>query len=248
MELSDLKQRIQDHFKDGLLLVVGSGLSVAEGIPGMGRLTEYLQEHVPHGLATASSANWNVINDQLDSGLGLESVLLAHPLDEELESKILEHTTSLMLEAEANVIKRVIAGKQTLRLSRLFKHMLKPNSGIPIVTTNYDRLIELSAELVGLGVDSLFAGNQFGKLDSNNSKFGLCQGLIQRRKSVHLKFAEHTVVLKPHGSLDWFLHNDEPIRCPLPLDLNRLIITPGLNKYRGGYDRPFDAHREPLPW
>jgi hypothetical protein len=51
-------------------------------------------------------------------------------------------------------------------------------------------------------------------------------------------------MLKPHGSLDWYKHNSDPIRCPLPLSLQRLIITPGLNKFRGGYNRPFDSHRE----
>ena len=35
-----------------------------------------------------------------------------------------------------------------------------------------------------------------------------------------------------------------PRRCSLDLDEDRLIITPGLNKYRAGYDAPFDKHRE----
>jgi hypothetical protein len=30
----------------------------------------------------------------------------------------------------------------------------------------------------------------------------------------------------------------------MDLNLERLIITPGLNKYRAGYDIPFDKHRE----
>lgn len=96
----------------------------------------------------------------------------------------------------------------------------------------------------GLGVDTLFVGQHFGHLDSKQSQFSLCRKVTQRRKVVHLSYADHVVVLKPHGSLDWYLHNHNPVRCPLPLANQRLIITPGLNKFRGGYDRPFDAHRE----
>ncbi len=57
-------------------------------------------------------------------------------------------------------------------------------------------------------------------------------------------FCDHAVVLKPHGSLDWYRKETEPVRCTFPIDAPRLIITPGLNKFRGGYDQPFDAHRE----
>jgi len=34
MKLPELKKVLQDHFTDGLLVVVGSGLSAEEGIPG----------------------------------------------------------------------------------------------------------------------------------------------------------------------------------------------------------------------
>jgi hypothetical protein len=35
MNINDLKKHLQNHFRDGLVTIVGSGLSVAEGIPGM---------------------------------------------------------------------------------------------------------------------------------------------------------------------------------------------------------------------
>jgi len=42
MKYAELTQFIQGHFTDGLVLVVGSGLSAAEGIPGMGVLAAHL--------------------------------------------------------------------------------------------------------------------------------------------------------------------------------------------------------------
>ena len=45
-EYDDLKRRLQSHLADGLVLVIGSGLSVAEGVSGMEQLASYLIENV----------------------------------------------------------------------------------------------------------------------------------------------------------------------------------------------------------
>jgi hypothetical protein len=52
------------------------------------------------------------------------------------------------------------------------------------------------------------------------------------------------IILKPHGSFDWYKSGTTALRCTLELDAERLIITPGLNKYKAGYEVPFDKHRE----
>lgn len=245
MDLHELKQRLQEHFTDGLVTIVGSGLSVAEGIPGMSGLATHLLKNAPSQLANGEShPGWSEIKRDLGAGVDLETVLLNHTPDETLESVIVNLTASLILHSEMAIIQEVISGTRTLRFSNLLNHMLKPNTGIPVITTNYDRLIEMAAEAVGLGVDSLFVGNYFSRLNASQSQASLCRGVTQRRKQVFRHYAEHIVLLKPHGSLDWFKHNGDPISCPLPLENQRLIITPGLNKFRGGYDRPFDSHRE----
>ena len=123
--------------------------------------------------------------------------------------------------------------------------MLKPNTGIPVITTNYDRLIEIASEAAGLGVDTMFVGHHIGSMNERECRLSFCRDASMRKRSrVQFTYAKRVLLLKPHGSLDWFLMNDEPIRCPLPLEMSRLIITPGLNKFRSGYDRPFDRHRE----
>jgi len=47
LEMSKVKRLLQDHLQEGLLLIIGSGLSIAEGIPGMGPLTELLKKRFP---------------------------------------------------------------------------------------------------------------------------------------------------------------------------------------------------------
>ena len=51
-------------------------------------------------------------------------------------------------------------------------------------------------------------------------------------------------MLKPHGSFDWYRNGTSALRSSVELDAERLIITPGLNKYKVGYSAPFDKHRE----
>jgi hypothetical protein len=44
--------------------------------------------------------------------------------------------------------------------------------------------------------------------------------------------------------LDWYYREGKPVRYSGELPLQRLIITPGLNKFRNGYESPFDRHRD----
>lgn len=244
MTLDQLKRRVQDHLTDGLVLVVGSGLSAAEGVPGMRALATHLRAEVPMKCTDESLPTWQTIAADLDDGIDLETALLKTPPGPALEPLVMALTAEFIGAAEAQVVEEAISGNRVLRFTRLLRHLLKPNSGIPVITTNYDRLIEVATEMAGLGVDSLFAGSHVGRFDSKESQLSLCRSITQRRKRAYLSYAEHVVLLKPHGSLDWFLRNGDPIRTSLVKFGQRLMITPGANKFRGGYERPFDAHRE----
>ncbi len=71
-----------------------------------------------------------------------------------------------------------------------------------------------------------------------------CRGIVTRGKTTVLDHFPRAMVLKPHGSFDWYRNGSDAIRCSVDLDAERLIITPGLNKYRQGYNAPFDKHRD----
>ncbi|MFM9857582.1 SIR2 family protein, partial [Pseudoxanthobacter sp. M-2] len=153
-------------------------------------------------------------------------------------------SASLFVEAERRVVADVFSGKRTLRFTRLLKHLLKPSTGIPIVTTNYDRLIEIAVEEAGLGADTLFVGSFAGSLNEVESQWSFCREVTLKGKVARARFRDRAIILKPHGSLDWYHRAGKPVRYSGDLAIPRLIITPGLNKFRNGYESPFDRHRE----
>jgi hypothetical protein len=243
LTLDELKTRLQNHLGDGLVIVAGSGLSCAEGMPGMGKLANHLKSNVPAMLNLADQRIWSVIDGDIDS-VGLEAALLKNQPTPTLESAILASTSALLLPIEKEIMEHVLRGNAPLRFTRLLQHLLKPNTGIPVITTNYDRLIEFATEAAGLGVDSMFVGDQCGKFDEQESRFSFCRDVQIRGKTVRYLFRPRVTLFKPHGSFDWYILGDTPIRNCGDIDLTRLIITPRLNKFRNGYDRPFDRHRE----
>ena len=234
---------VQSHFSDGLALVIGSGLSAAEGMAGMGPLAAHLSAG-SKVLKGDDAKLWSQIQTQLDAGDGLEASLLKHQPTPTLEDFIVRSTCSLLVPQEQTVIGQVISGKRELRLSLLLSRLLKPAAGLPILTTNYDRLIEVACELAGFHVDTTAIGIYAGAFDHSQSCMGSCRGIITRGKTKLLSHFPRAVVLKPHGSFDWYRFGGEARRCSVEIDAERLIITPGLNKYRAGYDSPFDKHRE----
>ncbi len=243
MEISALKKRLQKQFGDGLVLIVGSGLSCAEGVPGMGLLGQHLVTHIPASLSPDDNLLWEQIHPLIETD-GLEAALLKHAPTPSLEAAIVQSTGDFIAMSEGGIISEVFSNAKTLRLTRLVPHLLKPEAGIPIVTTNYDRLVELACEEAGLGVDTMFSGHFSARLDPQDSYWSFCRSVKLTGKNVRYKFAPKANVFKPHGSLDWYHRKGNPVRYAGSLPLPRLIITPGLNKFRSGYDSPFDKHRE----
>ena len=243
LKLDQLKSQLQEHLGDGLVLVVGSGLSCAEGIPGMGGLGHHLSTTLPASLSPADAELWEDIYPLIESD-GLEAALLKHPPTPSLEAAIVQSTGDFIAASEAKIIGEVFSKTKTLRLTKLIPHLLQPSSGIPIVTTNYDRLVELACEEAGLGIDTMFHGQFAARLDPEASYWSFCRQVSLINKRVRYTFAPKANVFKPHGSLDWYHREGNPVRYAGALPLPRLIITPGLNKFRSGYESPFDKQRE----
>lgn len=244
MILHDIKEHLQSHLSDGLVVIIGSGLSCAEGIPGMADLAAQLKNEIPAQINDEDNTTWSQVVELLESGKNLEEALLSVTVSENLEKFIIDITHKYIRHYEQKILSEVFNEGRILRFSKLLPHLLKPKAGIPIVTTNYDRLIEIASENVGLAVNNTFSGKYVSGFNPKESRLGLCRGLIQKAKKVFLSYAEFVSVFKPHGSLDWFLVNDEPVCSALFVAKEKLIITPGANKFRGGYERPFDTHRE----
>ncbi|MFD2729714.1 SIR2 family protein [Enterococcus camelliae] len=244
MKMNDLKKTIQDFFQDGTVTIIGSGLSIAEGLPSMGDLANELDNKMTTFLKTADEKKiWNEISERFDEGVGLEETLHEVKPTKNLEQKIRELTANYVRSKEDQALKRVILENDSFRLSAYLMRFNIRNNGLTIITTNYDRLIEYSCELVGLRVDNLFVGKYFSRYLPNQSKYSFCVGVKKRKKKQAVEFAPKVTILKPHGCLSWYIVNNEPIAAPMIREDDCLIITPGANKYREGYNEPFDSQR-----
>jgi hypothetical protein len=245
MDLHTIKVRLQEHLSDGLVTIVGSGLSCAEGLPGMAALATYLQQQVGGTLTGDDATTWARAS-ALFATKGLEGALLAVPPTPAVELAIATATGRLIAESERTVVSEVFAGKRKLRLTRLLPHLVKPAAGLTIVTTNYDRLVEIAAEEADIGADTMFVGRFAGRLNERESQLSFCRNVTvkQRPAAATFHYRPRALICKPHGSLDWYARAGRPIFYAGDLvDAVRLIITPGHNKFRNGYDSPFDHHR-----
>lgn len=243
MTLDEIKRHLQGHLSDGLVTVIGSGLSCAEGLPGMGELADHLCATIGAGLDAADLAVWKEIVP-LIKAKGLEGALHDKAPTPALESTVSTVTGAMLAERERLIITEVFNGERRLRLTRLLDHMLKPSSGLPIVTTNYDRLVEVAVEEAGIGADTMFVGRFAGSLNERESKLSFCRNVTYKKPNVTYHYKPRALICKPHGSLDWYVRGGKPVCYAGDLSsATRLIITPGHNKFRNGYESPFDHHR-----
>ena len=108
MDSDTIKKQIQNHFTDGLVTIVGCGLSSAEGLPGMSELTTYLKKEMQDCVSGEDLALWNKINKILEEGNNIEEALIIQAPTESLENHIIDKTTNFILEAETDIINQVI--------------------------------------------------------------------------------------------------------------------------------------------
>ncbi|MBK0039270.1 MULTISPECIES: SIR2 family protein [unclassified Enterococcus] len=244
MEMDDIKKYVQDFFQDGTVTIIGSGLSIAEGLPSMGNLAAELKTKMTTLLETTEDREiWTQITEHLDRGLGLEQTLHEVEPTRSLEQNIRLLTANYIRSKEEEALKRVILKNESFRLSAYLKRFNIRSNDLTIITTNYDRLVEYSCELVNLRVDNLFVGKYFSKYLPSQSKYSFCVGVTKGKSQKKIEYAPKIRILKPHGCLSWYLVNDEPVSAPMMREDNCLIITPGANKYREGYNVPFDSQR-----
>jgi len=241
IQLSDIKKKLQEHLQTGLLAVVGTGLSMAEGIPGMKDLALHLKKEIPKKLVTAD-AGWNQVVANLDVGKDLENAMSDVTLLPSTVDAIILETANIVLGEELKVFQRVISGKHVLPFTFFIKHLFKAGREFHLITPNYDRLIELATEAAGIGVDTRFYGYLHGQINSKRSADAHRESYINgRNRDFRMLPCLH--VYKPHGSLDWYEIDEKIIRSPINIDKIPIIITPGISKYRESFRRAIDDQR-----
>ncbi len=229
-EINALKKQLQALFTDGLVTVVGSGLSCAENLPGMGDLADELRSKIPSRLGTADLASWEEVETHLTAGSGLEISLQKATANDAVEDAIIAVTADFVLSKELKTIEECLYTNRRLKISYLLPHLSAASPKlVNIITTNYDRLIEFAAEREGWGVDTMMIGRYWGVHNPQVSDKSFVQGIVQNSKSPRLYYRNRIRLFKPHGSLDWYSSTGGVVASILPLTGQRLIITPGIS-------------------
>ena len=244
-DIDSIKQNLQRHLSSGLVVIIGSGLSCAEGLPGMRGLIQHLSRADPNdGGINDDDLSWSDLLQSMNEK-GIETALHENNISDKLADFIRKEIAKCIIDPEKNIIKETLYGSKILKFSRLLPH-LPSNERLPIITTNYDRLIELSAETAGYQVDTKSSGFYHAPFSKTENQFAFCSGIVPTKARGFRKIEKKCISLyKPHGSLDWTQVNGVPVRTAFDVDPEKtLIITPGQNKYRAGYDSPFDMQRE----
>lgn len=242
LDPSSVKKFLQDHLQEGLLLVVGTGLSIAEGVPGMGALAEHLKRVIPGKLAALPDSAWTDVVAALDAGDHLEAAMGKTSLRPTTVDTIIEATANLISSKEKEVFESVLTGKRVLPFTTFAKHLFKAAKKFHLITPNYDRLIELATEAAGIGVDSRFVGHLYGRSDPKQSADAHRESYVSGKNAV-FRTLPCLCVHKPHGSLDWFEVDGKVVRCSRDMGATPVIITPGASKYRESFRWAFDEQR-----
>lgn len=198
---------IQDLFRRGVVTIIGSGASCAFGLPGMAQLSTHLQQSVTareSELTPDGKTSWALVLPQLIAGIGLEAAFDVAALPGDLADLVTEEIGNCVLAAEEAAITDLFTAAGTTSYGRLMSHVLVVNTIADVITTNYDRLIEVSLSLDGLRLDTMFYGHTLGRLDERLSREELLMpaATFRKRTEPRLQPRAHVRLAKPHGSLD----------------------------------------------
>ncbi|WP_372663783.1 SIR2 family protein [Cohnella sp.] len=219
MEQGDVFKIIQKYTQDVPLILIGTGGTIPYGIPGMSQLADHLIAQV--GAKHNSDKDWSLFQERLTAGLDLESALTGLNLSEQTMYDITSSTWKLITQHDLKLFYKMLKNEITLTLGKLLRAMCVPHPmQVNVITTNYDRIIEYSCDQFNLSINTLCDGRYMRLIDTE---------LVKRNHKVNL--------LKVHGSLDWFEHENGnvyslPLQSNIPEQMHPKIIPPGSEKYR----------------
>jgi len=263
LSLDKILRALQEEvFRRNPMLVVGSGSSLAAGVPysidfpGMEALAETLREHIPDRLSKHPEglAQWASCEASLDK-LGLEGALHKHTIsNQHLLSEIVQLVGDCVAQPDTAFCKHVLSGDVlSFPLQRLIQRLLEGAPAydpvVPVLTPNYDRLVEYACFLCGALCCTLFISHGVSCFDPDACAraYSYVQAVSARGRVKGLrKRLRHVALFKPHGSIDWFHSKYGPVALGSEAEgLPRLMVMPGATKYEASLKIDvLDRHRQ----
>lgn len=228
--VANFQKQAQEYYSKAPVIVLGSGASMAFGLPGMQNLADYLIENINNlSLESFQQDEWVRLCKFLLNGRDLEFALQNVNLNEEMTNLVARGTWDLICKSDEEVYKKSFLERTFFPLGTLLDHMFKTSiSQLDIVTTNYDCLAEYACDQ-----QSIYYFN------------GFTTGFTKKPTDENQLKAKRTVnIWKVHGSLDWFYSAGfqtigiSKFNC-IPDGFQPQIITPGMAKYQKTHMEPF---------
>jgi hypothetical protein len=220
------------------LLFFGTGTSCAmDKWFGMPALAEHLKKKLN------AVPGWEQVASQLESGRSLEQALTEQGLCSATKTKIQQGTGDYVAEVDGSVRNDVLLGNKRWVGERLLKALtqrLPPrNPRLPVVTANYDMLIEYACAAQGIRCTIGFLGDLIRVWNWEGAQDSLNQRRVSQvgsRSMVHSNPLPRVELFKVHGSINRFATSNGQVECDLwmgqvPAGCNRVIAAPGDQKY-----------------
>ncbi|MCP4043979.1 MAG: hypothetical protein GY731_18805 [Gammaproteobacteria bacterium] len=223
------------------LLLVGTGASVAMG-DGLG-MPELKKHLLKPGTIPKNTAGWKPVADRLKQGDDLETALTGVNLTESLQNEIARHTADFVAQKDKVLRDDVLTAKKIWVGEPLLKQLMRglsPNwPRLPVVTPNYDMLIEYACSKANIPYITGYHGGIMRRQDWSKARERLYRlnpvtmGGKRRGSIIHIPSVE---LMKVHGSINLFrnaegtfIENDIWTACCQP-DYTPMIAPPGDTK------------------
>jgi hypothetical protein len=243
-KLKDIKESLLAVMREPRrwLLLIGTGVSVAMNTElGMRALARHLLTVIPE-----NTAGWKSVAKRLEQVDDLETALTGVNVTETLQNEIARHTAAFVAQKDATLRNDVLTGKKTWVGEPLLQQLMRGLSPtwprLPVVTPNYDMLIEYSCSKENIPYITGYHGGIIRRQDWSKAREQLCRlnqvtmGGKRRDTITPISCVE---LMKVHGSINLFrcnsdgsfVENDIWIR-DCPADYTPMIAPPGDTKFQ----------------
>ena len=223
--------QIQQYLENCPLVILGAGASMPYGLPSMGELAIEIGQHADN----FDSEEFDAFLLNL-STMNLEEALDISELSRDSQNRIREIVWDYVCKRDREFFEQLISTRNSFPICDLLKKVIQPaQNTATIITTNYDRVTEYAADMIGATAVTGFEGSLIKNIE-------LPSGRLSTQR---LRARERTVFIwKVHGSLDWFLLGNGtssayPLSERIPANHTPLIIPPGKDKYSATHNEPY---------
>ena len=234
------------------LLLVGTGASVAmDADLGMCALKNYLLASI-----SEDTDGWIPVAEKLGRGIDIETALTGINLTESLQNEIAKHTAAFVAEKDAALRDDVLTGKKTWVGEPLLQQLMRGLSPtwprLPVVTPNYDMLIEYACSKANIPYITGYHGGIMRRQDWSTVRqrlYRLNPVTMGGKRRDTITPIPRVELMKVHGSINLFRCNSDGTFVEndiwiagCPADYTPMMAPPGDTKTKdvlNSHDRLF---------